>query len=102
MLTGVFKVPVRALVCGSVVWNWKLAAIEVPRLRPQLVPILVELALMMVAKAVAVLPTCTERLAGNTAETTVTGPVAPMVSVAVSVALPMPLVVLVTVIVVGP
>ncbi len=67
--TGVLAVPVTALVVGSVVWKLKVAGKVVTGEIEQPVAVAVP-ALMMVAKAVAGVPTCTERLAGRTAETT--------------------------------
>jgi len=70
MLTGVLAVPISALVVGSVVWNTKLAGtpgagaiVHVAALSGP--------ASMIVAKAVAVLPTSTERLSGSIAATRV-------------------------------
>src|SRR5262245_2055464 len=74
MAAGVPGVPVSWLVAGSVVWNVKLAG----RLRlasgekAQPVAALVP-ELISVAKAVAVVPTWTERLEGRTAATNVVG-----------------------------
>jgi hypothetical protein len=68
MSTLVFGVPVSAFVFGSVVWKLKLAGMlacsEMPTLTAVASPVL-----MIVTKAVAGIPTCTDRLAGNTAAT---------------------------------
>jgi hypothetical protein len=66
--TGVFGEPVSALVAGLVVWYTKLAGTMVTGTTVQ--PLAAdEPLLMMVANAVAVLPTWTDRLDGNTAAT---------------------------------
>src|SRR5580700_7891875 len=70
MLAGVLAVPVRALVVGSVVWNTKPAGMPVVGAIVQ-VEASAGPALMIVANAVAVLPTATERLVGSTAATSV-------------------------------
>ena len=68
MSTGVLEVPVSTLVNGSVVWNRKSAGTLVIGAMPQLVAVCSSV-LMIVANAVAVSPTCTERLLGRTAAT---------------------------------
>jgi hypothetical protein len=68
MLTGVSVVPVSALVVGLVVRKWKLAGMLVAGAIAQ-VEALPCPALRIVANAVAVAPTATERLSGNTAAT---------------------------------
>ena len=69
---GVFGEPVSALVAGLVVWYTKLAGTVVTGTIAQ--PLKAEEPLLMiVAKAVAVLPSSTERLDGNTAETSASG-----------------------------
>jgi len=68
----VFGEPVSALVAGLVVWYTKLAGTVVTGTIAQ--PLKAEEPLLMiVAKAVAVLPSSTERLDGNTAETSASG-----------------------------
>ena len=65
-VTSVFGTPVRAFVAGSVVWKKKLAGKLSNSAIPQ--PSIVALVVFStVAKAVAVVPTCTDRLPGNTA-----------------------------------
>jgi hypothetical protein len=66
MLAGVLGVPVSALLVGSAVWNAKLAGRPVAGVIAQ-VEASPGPALMIVAKAVAVAPTATERLSGSTA-----------------------------------
>src|SRR3984885_746962 len=71
MLTGVFGVPVSALVAGLVVWKAKLAGTGAGGGIEQIEAWPVQ-QLMIVANAVAgVPPTSTERLSGNTAATSV-------------------------------
>src|SRR5262245_33188905 len=72
MSTGVFWVPVTTFVVGFVVWNDRVAGTVLSRPMPH--DVAVKLAgLMMVANAVAVVPTTTDRLDGSTDATTAGG-----------------------------
>jgi hypothetical protein len=66
MSTGIFGNPMAWFVRGLVVWKLKVAGIAVTKEMPQLVAV-TDPALTMVAKAVAKVPTWTERLDGRTA-----------------------------------
>src|SRR4029450_13840602 len=68
MFTGVFGAPVTWLVAGSVDWYMNVAGRLIKSERPHPVAI-TEPTWIIVAKAVAVVPTCTERLDGSTAAT---------------------------------
>src|SRR5262245_40303966 len=68
MFTGVFGEPMTWLVAGSVVWYVNVAGRLVNSETPHAGAV-TELALIIVANAVAVLPSCTERLLGSTAAT---------------------------------
>src|SRR5580692_8773222 len=68
MSTGVLAVPVSLSVVGSVVWKANCAGMLVAGAIVQVDALSVP-ALMIVANAVARLPTCTERLVGSTAAT---------------------------------
>src|SRR3984885_15524727 len=83
MLTGVFGVPVSALVVGSVVWKRKVDGIvvngRIVQVKASAGP-----ASIIVAKAVAVLPISMERLSGSTAATRVKFPIVSATNVAVT------------------
>jgi hypothetical protein len=68
MLTGVLGAPTSTLVDGLVLWYRKVAGTIVMGAMEQLVAVVAP-ALTMVANAVAVPPTTTDRLPGSTAET---------------------------------
>src|SRR5438477_8130712 len=92
MSAGVLRVPVRVLVAGSVVWKAKPAGSGVTGAGRHWVAVPGP-TLMMVANAVAGLPTWTERPLGRTAATsrapeTGTSSKAPMSQVAVPLASP--------------
>src|SRR5262245_5159118 len=72
MSTAVLGEPVTALVLGSVVWNDSVAGSVVSKPMPQLKAVTLA-GLMIVAKAVAVADTSTERLDGKTDASTATG-----------------------------
>jgi hypothetical protein len=86
MLTGVFGVPVTALVLGFVVWNTKLAGMLVAGAIVQ-VEASSGPASIIVAKAVGVAPSSTERLNGSTAATRVRLPALFAVKLALTVVL---------------
>jgi len=86
MLTGVFMVPVTALVAGLVVWNAKFAGMLVAGAIVQ-VEASAGPASIIVAKTVAVLPISTERLTGRTAATSVRLPTVSATKLALTVVL---------------